>query len=356
MRRVLPLLLAAAAALCAGVSCTAVPPPHPRAVENNEYCAQYMGAGNLEKAEVHCDLGLQFSPNWSDLWVNKGIIALKRGQTALAKELFIKALRLNQDQAQAYNNLGYIYLKDKQYGSAHDQFQRALKVNPDYLEARYNLALTFKEMGEKSAARKEYKTILAVNPNVADAHHDLGVMAFEDHAYDEAIVELAKAVELDPKFVDAWQALGSSYGEAGKYAEARDAYTACLEVDPNNIPCRNSITVVNRKAVLLDPTLKELKENEGKDSDLTSPASIFQRALLYRDKGLKPDEERYYKKCLKLDGRYAPCHYGLYLIYKEDRKDREATIACKNFLKFAVADEFPKEVEACEKYVSAATF
>ena len=31
----------------------------------------------------------------------------------------------------------------------------------------------------------------------------------------------------------------------------------------------------------------------------------------------------------------------------------DATIACKNFLKFAQADEFPKQVEACEKYINS---
>ena len=336
-----------------GTGCLTTPPPHPRALENNEYCAQYLGAGQLEKAEVYCDLGLGFSPEYSDLWVNKGLIALKRGQDDLARDHFMKALRYNQEQAQAYNNLGYIYYKRKEYGRAHDYFQRALKVNPDYIEARYNLALTFKDMGKKAAARKEYRTVLAVSPGIADAHADLGVIALEEGANEEAIAELTQAVELSPKFADAWLNLGVAYSDAGKYTEAKDAFTSCLEADPENIPCRNNVALVSRKAQLLDPTLKEVREQQLTEN--TAPA-LYQLSLTYRDKGLKEEEERTYRKCVRLDGRYAPCHYGLFLIYKEDRRDKEAVIACKNFLKFAAQDEFPSEYESCERFVSSTAF
>lgn len=338
---------------CLALGCVSTPPPHPRALESNELCAQYVAAGDLEKAEVNCDHGLEFSPQYADLWVNKGIIALRRGQKDVAKNHFFTALRYNQEQAQAYNNLGYIYLQDRQFGKAHNMFQRALKVNPDYIEARYNLGFCFQQMGEKANARKEYHTLLAVSPNVADAHNNLGLMALEEHALEEAISELTRATELDPNFAEAWEHLGNAYSEAGKYAEAKDALTSCLEVDPNNVACRNNVVIVNRKLALLAPTLEELQETAGTEN---SAPALYRRALTFREKNLKAEEERYYKKCVKLDGKYAPCHYGLHLLFKEDHRTQEAIIACKNFLKFALADEFPTEVKACEQYVSTTSY
>src|SRR4051794_30725920 len=97
-----PLPLLGCALLLSG--CLTAPPVHPRALENNELCAQKISEGDLTRAEVYCDLGLQFSPTYADLWVNKGLIALRRNQKDQAKEHFIKALRYNQAQAQAYNN------------------------------------------------------------------------------------------------------------------------------------------------------------------------------------------------------------------------------------------------------------
>lgn len=312
-------------------------------------CAQYVAQGDLTRAEIHCDLGLQFSPQYADLWSNKGLIALKQNQIGVAREHFIKALRYNQELAQAYNNLGFIYLKhEKSYGRAHDNFQRALKVNPDYLEARYNLALTYFFMGEKEKARKEYRTIIAINPNLADPWHDLGMMALEGGGHAEAIEYLSKAVELDPRYSGAWLNLALAYAESGKFKESAEAYRSCIEVDPDNAQCRNNLASVVRKGALLDEGLKEARDTRLAEN---TPAALYELAGHYRERGLKSEEQRTYQQCLKLDGRFPACHFGLFTLYESERKDREATIACKNFLKFAPEDEFQQEVTSCERYL-----
>lgn len=347
MKRLVPL----AAALVA--ACLTTPPPHPRALEANELCTQYISNGDLTRAEVQCDLGLQFSPQYADLWVNKGLIALRRGQDDKAKEHFIKALRYNNEQAQAYNNLGFVYFKEQSYGKAHDNFQRALKVNPDYVEARYNLALTFKGMKENDKAKKELRTIIAINDQIADAHAQLCAILHEENALDEAVQECTAAVTLDPKFDDAWLELCNTYGDAGKHAEARDACASCIEADPENAACRNNLPIYERKAALSDKGLQELKDNAaGKNT----PEAMYAVALGYKEKGLRNEEERQYKKCLKLDPKFALCHFGMFEITHEERRDKDATVACKNFLKFAEHDEFRKQVAACEKFLETGAY
>ncbi len=348
LKRGLPAL--AALCLCA---CLASPPPHPRALEANELCTLYISQGDLTRAEVQCDLGLQFSPQYADLWVNKGLIALRREHIPEAKEHFIKALRYNQEQAQAYNNLGYIYYKDRAFGKAHDNFQRALKVNPDYIEARYNLALCYKDMGEKDKAKKELRTIIAVNSSIADAHAQLGAILHEETANEEAVLELRAAVDLDPKFAEAWLELGNTLMDDSKFGEAADAYTACIDADPGNASCMNNVTIATRKAHLADTALKEIKDNA---TGANSPEGMFTLARGYKEKGLRSEEERTYRKCLKLDSKFALCHYGLFELFKEDHREKEAKIACQNFIKFADTADYKAQVENCERYVSANTY
>jgi tetratricopeptide (TPR) repeat protein len=344
-----PIFALVVSALASG--CLKAPPVHPRALESNELCAQYTNSGDLVKAEVQCDLGLQFSPQYADLWVNKGIIHLRRNHIDQAKDAFIKALRYNQEQAQAYNNLGYIYLEhERSYGRAHDNFQRALKVNPDYTEARYNLALAYMRMGDKEKSRKELRTIVAIAPNLADPHHWLGIMALEEKKYDEAIDEFNKTTQLDPTYADAWFNFGNAYMEAGRFHEAKEAFTSCIEADDRHAQCRHNLAIANRKAALVEPTLKEMQENAKADN---TPAGMFSLGRTFRERGLRNEEERAYRRCVKLDGKYAPCHYGLHEVYSEERRDKEAVIACKNFLKFAPAEEFPREIESCERFVSS---
>lgn len=337
------LALAAVATLGA---CKVNPGPHPRALENTELCARYYAAGDLDRAEIHCDLGLQFSPEFSDLHANKGLIYMKRGQKDKAKASFIKALRYNQEQAQAYNNLGVIYFDDGKFGEAHDNFQRALKVNPDFLEARYNLARAYHRMKKPEQSRKEYNTILAIDPNIADAYNDLCILSHEANDLQQALGECTRAVQLVPNFIGALVNLGAVQNELGRFCEATETYAACIERDPNSIECRNSLPVTRRKCELARPELKDIEDRQRMGAQ--TPPGLLLLARTYREKGLRAEEERTYKKCVKLDGRYAPCHYGLFEIFREEGRRNEATIACKNFLKFAAVEEFPREVESCE--------
>ncbi len=341
------ILLSAALGLFA---CQSVPPPTPRALECNELCTDYITKDDLVHAEVQCDLGLQFSPMYADLWVNKGLIALKRGQDDKAKEFFIKGLRYNQEHASGYNNLGYVYYKHHEYGKAHDNFQRALRVNPDYLEARFNLALTFKEMKDIDKAKKEFRTIIEVNNQLADPHAKLGEMLFEEGSNEEASEELQKAVQLDPKYVDAWNMLGNVFMEMGKPCEAKDSFSSCIESDAENPQCRNNIIVAEKKCRLQDKAMQDVKDRQ---SGAKTADTEYAAAREYHDKGLMNDEERAYKRCLKFDPKYVRCHFGLYELFRSRGDDKNATTACRNFIKFA--NEGDKELEAnldtCKSYV-----
>jgi tetratricopeptide (TPR) repeat protein len=205
-------------------------------------------------------------------------------------------------------------------------------------------------MEKYDEAKKQYATVIAINESLADPQHDLGVIALKEGDTEEAIARLRKAVELDPTYANAWLSLGNAYAEAAKYRESADAFTSCLEANPDSIECRNNLAIVNRKAKLLDPSLKEVQTRATAEN--TAP-SLYQLAVQFRDQGLRSEEERAYQKCLRLDGKYAPCHFGLYTIFAEDQNQKKATIACKNFLKFGSAEDFPTESETCEKFLSA---
>lgn len=339
--------------LLSALACIHTPPPHERALLNNELCAQQLNAGNLTQAEVYCDLGLEFSPQYADLWVNKGLIALNADRKKDAKDYFIKALRYNQEHAAAYMNLGVIYLGEQAYGKAHDNFQRALKVNPDYLEARYNLGLTYLQMHKFEPAKKEFRTLLAVNPNVADAHHSLGIIAYQEQDYEECATQIGQAAQINPNVAAYWLDEGTCLTELSRFNEAREAYGNCLRLEPKNPECLNNITIAHKKGALADSALKEVRDTQ--QAENTAPA-LYLLARKYHEQGLLAEEQRAYKKCLTLDGKYAPCHYGLYELYSDEHKQDAAEVACKNFLKYATAEEYPTEFQRCEKFLASDTY
>lgn len=319
-----------------------------RPLECNQLCAQYIGMGNLQAAEDQCDLGLQFAPQYADLWVNKGVIAFKRAQYDKAKEYFIKALRLNAEQAQAYNNLGLIYMDEQAYGKAHDNFQRALKVDPDYSEARYNLALAFEALKDNEKAKKELRTLLHIKPQLADAWARLGKIDLDEGNLPSAIEHLVRATQLDPKFTAAWLVLGNAYMDAGKPCDAKDSFSSCIELEENSPQCRNNIIIAEKKCKLQDKALDDVKAHA---AGTKTPESEYALALEAREKGLVNDEERAYKRCLRYDAKFPLCHFGLYELFKNREDKKGALVACQNFLKFAPESEYPNQTATCRKLV-----
>lgn len=350
LRRLVTLTAAAALSTTA---CLNTPPPHERALINNELCAQEMANGDLQKAETYCNLGLEFSPQYADLWANKGLIAMYSGNKPKAKDFFIKALRYNQEHLQAYQNLGVLYLEEGAYGKAHDNFKRALQVNPDNLESRYDLGLTFMKMGKKKEARKEFNTLLAVNPNVANAHHNLGIMAYEEKELEPAFEHISQAAQLTPDSAEVWHDLGTVLMEQSRFPEAREAFGNCARLDEKNSSCLNNLALAQRKVALTDSALKELKDTQTAEN---SAPALYLLARQYREKGLLTEEEGAYRKCVKLDAKFAPCHFGLFQIFSDAHKQTHAEAACKNFMKFGTSEEFPTEYQTCERFLANDSF
>lgn len=342
----IPLLLASA--------CVTTPPPSDRALVNNELCTQELNKGDLKQAEVYCDLGLEFAPQYADLWANKGLIAMYSGNKKLAREHFIKAIRFNQEHAASYMNLGKLYMDEQAYGKAHDSFQRALKVNPDYVEARYNLALTYINLNKLDKAEKELLTLLVVDPNNAQAHHDLGIIRYRQGSLDEAAAEMTKSVQLAPNLnAEWWNNLGAVQMELSRFPDAVQSFSSCVALKPDHAACLNNLSIAKRKDALTNSALRGLRDTQRAEN---TAESLFVLARKYKDEGLLSEEERTYKDCLKRDGKYAPCHYGLFEIYSTSQKRQHAEVACKNFLKYGSVEDFPTESEACEKFLSAKSY
>jgi Flp pilus assembly protein TadD len=344
------LLVAAALAIpvLGSLACAGTLPPTIQAIECNQLCAHSLTMGDLQTAEDQCDLGLQYSPQYANLWVNKGIIAKERAQFDKAKEYFIKALRLNQHQAQAYNNLGMLYMKELAFGKAHDNFERALSVNPGYPDARYNLALAWIALKDFEKAKKQLRTLLQLQPDLADAWGQLGQIALNEGEDEVAIDYLTKATQLAPTFIAAWLSLGNAFMEVGKPCDGKDAYSTCIEYDQAKVECRNNIIIAEKKCALQEKALEDAK---GRLAGTKTPETEYADALQAKDKGLVNDEERSYKRCLKYDPKFVQCHYGLFELYRSRSDEKNAITACKNFIKFASETEFATQVATCHQFV-----
>ena len=188
-----------------------------------------------------------------------------------------------------------------------------------------------------------------MKPDLADGWAQLGQIDLEQGNTESAIESLTKATQLDPKFTAAWMVLGNAFMEVGKPCDAKDTFTSCLEADADFPQCRNNIIIAEKKCKLQD---KALDDVNAKKSGTKTAETEYSRAIQARDKGNVGEEERAYKSCLKLDAKFALCHFGMFELFKNRSDEKNATTACKNFLKFASETEFSNQVATCKQYVS----
>ena len=70
---------------------------------------------------------------------------------------FSKAIKLNPNNAKAYNNRGNVYSNNKKYDLAIADFSKAIELNPNNPQAYYNRGVVEFYSGKKDAACKDMK-------------------------------------------------------------------------------------------------------------------------------------------------------------------------------------------------------
>ncbi|MFP2925737.1 tetratricopeptide repeat protein [Pyxidicoccus sp. 3LG] len=237
MRFQRPALVLTAAALLL----SACAPPHP-VFEcprfNDEVCEQELEKGNLDRADTYCDLGLEFSPEYAELWALKGRISLLRKDTAQAKRYLLHALKLQPDHPKALLNLGYTYLEEGAYAASYERFSQALRLKPDYHVARFGQGRALWKLGRREEAQKELGAALEAAPDNVSFHHIFGMLNYTERNLEVAHQHLSRAAQLAPGSTILWQDLGKVLMEQGRFAEAEAAFLQCVQLEETHADCR----------------------------------------------------------------------------------------------------------------------
>ncbi len=175
-----PVALLMAAFLLVGCS-SAVPLP-PKAVELNRLGAAALAAGDLQTAEARLGLAIEYSPKFTEAWVNLGLVELTRGELKMARK----------------------------------DLSRARSLNPDLPTPHHALGLLEEKLARKKQAMASYRAALAVDPAFAPSRSNLGRMLFDDARYDEAREQFLRLTEVAPEILDGWLGLAESLARLGR--------------------------------------------------------------------------------------------------------------------------------------------
>jgi Tfp pilus assembly protein PilF len=168
-----------------------------------------------------------------DLW-------LRRGQTREALEHALKAVELDDENADASHLCALLYLdfcsqsRDEcRLGEAEKHARRALTLKPDYREARNTLAVVLIHQKKAAAAVELLKPltedILYQTPE--NAWGNLGWAYLELGQLDPAIDALRRSIAAQPQFCVGNYRLGLAHERKGELGAALTAFTRALETE-----------------------------------------------------------------------------------------------------------------------------
>ncbi|BAU08523.1 tetratricopeptide repeat-containing S1 family peptidase [Fischerella sp. NIES-3754] len=151
---------------------------------------------------------LKINPNDADAYNNRGVARSDLGDKQGAIADYTSALKINPNDADAYNNRGNARsdLGDKQ--GAITDFNSALKINPNDAEAYYNRGNARRLLGDKQGAIADYTSAIKINPNYDKAYNNRGNARRLLGDKQGAIADFNTALKINPN-------LAQAYGQRG---------------------------------------------------------------------------------------------------------------------------------------------
>lgn len=192
--RTLGLILFVVASL-ASVACSTVPPLPPKAAELNQTGAEALAAGDLKTAEARFAVALEYSPRFTEAWVNLGYVELRRGNLDLAEKHFKKARSLNPDIPAPHHALGLLADRRDRQKEAEGFYRAALKVDPGFVPSRVNLARRLFQRGAHEDAREQFLRLTQVEPDAILGYVGLAecLLRLDREAEADGVIERARA-------------------------------------------------------------------------------------------------------------------------------------------------------------------
>ena len=190
-------------------------------------------AGYLEDCERVCKTCLALDPGYVSVIVILGMIALRRNDDELAKNLLRRAVELEPDNPFALNELSYLLYLEGEDDEAIALVDRAIDESPDYADALCNKGVILYFRSEFDAAAEVFEEAVKLMPDHVPAWVGKGNTLSQQFEFDEALLCYDKALRIDPRNADACHGKAQLYKMMGLEDEGRKWQERAVHFDPS---------------------------------------------------------------------------------------------------------------------------
>jgi tetratricopeptide (TPR) repeat protein len=222
----------------------------------------------LEKVKSECDsldatidyLGKRIieDPNFLEAYLIRGEAYEKTGNFPKALNDFEKAVKINPDEAIAYNSRGRIFvISGGDINKALNDFSKAIELDAGFADAYSNRANTFLKMGEPQKAINDCTKAIEISPNESfEPYYNRGLAYVNIGEIAKALADYNMVIKLAPENAEAYAKRGMLNSQSGNTQEAIGDYEKFLELDPDN-----------KNAALVRDEIKQLRSGNASPSD-----------------------------------------------------------------------------------------
>jgi Flp pilus assembly protein TadD len=126
-------------------------------------------AGDLALARERLEKALEFTPKWSLVHYQLGVVHGSLGEVAQAKACFARAVELAPGDVDARNNLGFMLLDEGLTVDAERQLRTAVGLAPTHAAAQFNLGRALLALGRENEAREHLAAARQLDPRFDEA-------------------------------------------------------------------------------------------------------------------------------------------------------------------------------------------
>jgi tetratricopeptide (TPR) repeat protein len=150
----------------------------------------------------------------------RGLDAEHKGNSNEAISRYLDALKIAPDYYPAHNNLGSLYLGKSDFKSAENQFREAIRLDQNEAQAYFNLANVLMLTSRLTESEEAVTSGLQRRPDSAFGKFLEGTLLSRSADYDQAEKTLREALSLDPTVWQAHLQLVNVFLQQGRRDEA----------------------------------------------------------------------------------------------------------------------------------------
>ena len=143
----------------------------------------------------------KINPRDAEAFTSLGWMYQRKGYYSLAKELYYKAISIDDTLSEPHHNLGVIYITEDRYNGALDELKKARTLSPDDARIRHRLGQTKVGLGKLDEALKEFDEAVALDPEFTPAYLEKAKLLYTLRRYAESAGVCRQALAHVPKEV-----------------------------------------------------------------------------------------------------------------------------------------------------------